>query len=192
MWALLVPLLLFRPCGFGVRGATNIGGWTVSTSSINNGSSANLSVLVVGNPPQVPASGSYAVDFDPFWSISTGALLRPTVTGSLPQISQSFSLPEGNYLLSFDGAATLNQAVTTSEPDDVGYTLFQFDFASTGGAVDLTFTPNDFSPIPNFMLDNVSVAAMPEPSQALPLALGMLSLVGMALRRAYPVHLEHK
>jgi hypothetical protein len=129
----------------------------------NNGSSTNLSVLVTGNPPQVPVSGSYAVDFDPFWNISTGAILGPTVTGTLPQISQSFSLPAGNYALSFDGAteqganapasrpltvtlsgaATLNHTMTTSQPDDIGYTLFQFDFASTGGAVHLTFTPND-------------------------------------------------
>jgi hypothetical protein len=188
---------------FGVGGATDIGGWTVSASSINNGSNTNLSVLVTGNPPQVPASGSYAVDFDPFWNITTGALLGPTVTGTLPRISQSFTLPAGNYLLSFygaiedaytapasrplivtlTGAATLNQTVIASQPDAVGYTLFQFDFASTGGAVDLAFTPNDFSPEPNFMLDNVSVVATPEPSHMLPAALGLLGLVGARLRQ---------
>jgi hypothetical protein len=112
-------------------------------------------------------------------------------------------LPAGNYVLSLDGAtepganavktrpltvtlsgaATLNQTVTTNEPDDIGYTLFQFDFASTGGAVDLTFTPNDYTPIPNFTLDNVSVTATPEPSHMLPLALGMLGLLKAALRR---------
>jgi hypothetical protein len=51
---------------FGVGGATNIGGWTVSASSNNNGSTTPLSLLVTGNPPQVAADGSYAVDFDPY------------------------------------------------------------------------------------------------------------------------------
>jgi MYXO-CTERM domain-containing protein len=187
---------------FGVGGATNIGGWTVSASSNNNGSGTPLSVLVTGNPPQIPAGGSYAVDFDPFWSVSTGALLGPTVTGTLPEISQSFSLPAGSYLLSFDGAleedggsgtrpltatlsgaATLNQTVNTSQTDDVGYTLFSFGFVSTGGSVTLTFTPNDYSAEPNFMLDNVSVvSAAPEPSFA-PLVLGLLGLMVVAGRR---------
>jgi hypothetical protein len=186
---------------FGVGGATDIGGWTVSNSSNNNGSATPLSVLVTGNPPQIPASGSYAVDFDPSWNISTGALLDGPVTGTLPQISQNFFLPAGNYVLSFDGAveqdggagsrpltatlsgaAALNQTVIASTPDNVGYTLFSFGFVSTGGNVDLTFTPNDYSPEPNFMLDNVSVttAATPEPFYALPL---MLGLVGLAAWR---------
>jgi hypothetical protein len=187
---------------FGVGGATDIAGWTVSASSNNNGSTTPLSVLVTGNPPQVPAGGRFAVDFDPFWNISTGALLGPTVTGTLPQISQTFSLPTGSYVLSFDGAeeqdaptasrpltvalsgaATLNQTVTTSENDGVGYTLFTFDFTSTGGNVTLSFTPNDYSAEPNFMLDNVSVVATPEPCQALPLVLGMLGLLAALLRR---------
>jgi hypothetical protein len=152
---------------FGVGGATDIGGWTVSASSNNNGSSNPLSVLVTGNPPQVPAGGLYAVDFDPFWNISTGALLSGPVTGTLPQISQTLSLPAGSYVLSFDGAveqdggpgtrpltvtltgaASLNQTVTTNKIDSTGYTLFSFDFVSTGGGVDLTFTPNDYSPSP--------------------------------------------
>jgi hypothetical protein len=34
--------------------------------------------------------------------VNTGALLSSI--GSLPEISQSFSLPAGNYVLSFDGA----------------------------------------------------------------------------------------
>lgn len=188
---------------FGVGGATNIGGWTVSASSNNNGSGTPLSVLVTGNPPQVPASGSYAVDFDPFWNVSTGAILGPTVTGTLPEISQTFSLPAGAYTLSFDGAveqdggsgtrpltvtlsgaATLNQTVNTSEIDNTGYTLFSFGFASTGGSVTLTFVPNDYSAEPNFMLDNVSVtSAVPEPCFA-PLLLGLL---GVALWRRRPV-----
>jgi len=187
---------------FGVGGATNIGGWTVSASSNNNGSGTPLSVLVTGNPPQIPASGSYAVDFDPFWNVSTGALLGPTVTGTLPEISQSFSLPAGAYTLSFDGAveqdggsgirpltvtlsgaATLNQTVTTSETDNIGYTLFSFGFVSAGGSVTLTFIPNDYSAEPNFMLDNVSVvSAVPEPSFA-PLVPGLLGLMGVALWR---------
>jgi hypothetical protein len=174
---------------FGVGGQTNIGGWTVSSSSNNNGSSTPLSLLVTGNPPQVPAGGSYALDFDPFWNIATGVILGPTVTGTLPEISQTFSLPAGAYLLSFDGAveqngasgtrplavtlsgaATLSQTVTTSETDNIGYTLFSFSFVSTGGNVTLSFIPDDYSPSPNFMLDNVSVtAAVPEPSFALPL-----------------------
>jgi hypothetical protein len=182
---------------FGVGGATNIDGWTVSASSNNNGSGAPLSVDVTGNPPQVPASGQYAVDFDPFWNVQTGALLSGPVTGTLPQISQSFLLPAGSYVLSFDGAveqaggtgtrpltvtlsgaASLTQTVTTSQIDSTGYTLFTFDFNSTGGNVDLTFTPNDYSPEPNFMLDNVSVTAVtPEPSYLLVVALGLLGLV---------------
>ena len=89
---------------FGVGGETNIGGWTVTSSDNNNGSSTPLSVLVTGDPPQVPASGSYALDFDPFWNVKTGALLGPTVTGTLPQISQVIQLPAGQYVLSFDAA----------------------------------------------------------------------------------------
>jgi hypothetical protein len=184
---------------FGVGGATNIGGWTVSNSSNNNGSSTPLSVLVTGNPPQVPAGGSYAVDFDPYWNITTGALLNGPVTGTLPEISQTMDLPAGNYVLSFEGAvetlsppasrplnvtltgaAALNQTVTTSESDAVGYNQFTFDFSSTGGNVTLTFTPNDYSPEPNFMLDNVSVTAVPESSSGL-LLLTMLAAV-LALR----------
>jgi hypothetical protein len=191
---------------FGVGGATNIGGWTVSASSNNNGSGNPLSVLVTGNPPQQPASGNYAVDFDPFWNIATGALLGPTITGTLPEISQTFVLPAGDFVLSFDGAveggaastpsrpltatltgaAALNQTVTTSEVDAVGYTLFTFDFASTGGPVTLSFIPNDYTPEPNFMLDNVSVTGVPEPSYALPV-LGLLIAVfaGRRNRRPY-------
>jgi hypothetical protein len=134
--------------------------------------------------------------FDPYWNISTGALLSGPVTGTLPEISQTFALPSGSYDLSFDGAveqdggagtrpltvtlagaADLDDTVTTSEPDNVGYTLFSFDFDSTGGNVTLTFTPDDFSPEPNFMLDNVSVTSptseAPEPRYLLPL-LGLL------------------
>jgi hypothetical protein len=148
------------------------------------------------------------VDFDPFWNIATGALLGPTVTGTLPEISQTFSLPAGAYLLSFDGAveqnggagtrpltvtlsgaATLNQTVTTSETDNVGYTLFSYNFVSTGGNVTLTFIPNDFSAEPNFMLDNVSVtAAVPEPSFALPL---VALLAAMWLRRRLLRHVTN-
>jgi hypothetical protein len=173
---------------FGVGGSANIGGWTVSSSSNNNGSVTPLSMLVTANPPQPPASGNYAVDFDPFWNISTGALLGPTVTGTLPELSQVLTLPAGNFVLSFDGAveqggpsgasrpltvtltgaASLNQTVNTSEVDSVGYTLFTFGFTSTAGAVTLSFTPNDYSAAPNFMLDNVSVTGVPEPSYALP------------------------
>jgi MYXO-CTERM domain-containing protein len=83
--------------------------------------------------------------------------------------------------VTLSGAASLNQTVTSSEIDSVGYTLFSFDFTSTGGNVDLTFTPNDYTPEPNFMLDNVSVTATtPEPSYAL---LAMLGLLGVALLR---------
>jgi hypothetical protein len=91
---------------FGVGGSTNIDGWTVSASSINNGSDTPLSVLVTGNPPQQPASGIYAVDFDSSWNISTGALLSGAVTGTLPEISQTFALPSGSYDLSFDASLT--------------------------------------------------------------------------------------
>jgi hypothetical protein len=163
-------------------------------------------VLVTGNPPQVPAGGKYAVDFDPYWNIATGGLLSGTVIGTLPQISQTLSLPAGSYVLSFDGAveqhggpgtrpltvtlsgaASLNQTVTTSEIDSVGYTLFSFDFTSTGGNVDLTFTPNDYTAEPNFMLDNVSVTATtPEPSYVLPVMLGLLGVV--PLRRRLTAH----
>jgi hypothetical protein len=182
---------------FGVGGATNLGPWSVTAGPNNNGSANPLSVLVTGNPPQQPAGGGYAVDFDPFWNIATGALLGPTVTGTLPEISQTFTLPAGGYLLSFEGAveegvlpqtrpltvtlsgaATLNQTVTTNETDSVGYTLFSFAFDSTGGSVTLTFIPNDFSAEPNFMLDNVSVTAVPEPALVLP-ALAMLLLFGV-------------
>ena len=89
---------------FGVGGQTNIGGWTVSNSANNNGSPTPLSVLVVGSPPQFPASGNYALDFDPFWNVQTGALLGPTVTGTLPQISQVIQLPAGQYVLSSTSA----------------------------------------------------------------------------------------
>jgi hypothetical protein len=177
---------------FGVGGSTNIGGWTVSSSSNSNGASTPLSLLVTGNPPQQPASGNFAVDFDPFWNISTGAIIGPTVTGTLPELSQILSLPAGNYVLSFDGAieqgggpgtrpltvtlsgaATLDQTVATSEIDSIGYNLFTFNFASTGGNVTLSFTPNDYTAEPNFMLDNVSVTSTPEPCYALAV-LGLL------------------
>jgi hypothetical protein len=184
---------------FGVGGQTNIAGWTVSASSVNNGSANPLSLLVVGDPPQVPAGGSYAVDFDPFWNVKTGALLGPTVTGTLPQLSQNIFLPAGGYVLSFEGAleqsgveravrplavsltgaATLRETAIVNTPDDIGYTKFSYAFTSTGGNVDLTFTPNDFSPEPNFMLDDVSItAATPEPYLGVPVALGLLALSG--------------
>jgi hypothetical protein len=127
---------------FGVGGATDVGGWTVSDSGNNNASSTPLSLVVTGDPPQQPASGSYALDFDPYWDIATGAILGWVVTGTLPEISQTFSLPAGDYVLSFDGAlesptpagssrtlnvtltgaASLDQAVTADQGDDIGYT----------------------------------------------------------------------
>ena len=185
---------------FGVGGATNIGGWTVSNSSNSTGPTP-LSVLVTGSPPQVPASGSYALDFDPFWNITTGALLSSNgqgmVTGTLPQISQVIDLPAGQFVLSFDaaieqdggsgtrsalvtltGAASLSQTPTTSLPDSNGYDHFSYDFSSSGGDVTLTFTPNDYTPEPNFMLDNVSITSTaPEPSSMALLTMGALAIV---------------
>jgi hypothetical protein len=92
-----------RICVFG-WGATDIGGWTASVSSNNKPFRRAAFSPGDGNPPQVPAGGQYAVDFDPFWSIATGALLSGPVTSTLPQISQNLSLPAGSYVLSFDGA----------------------------------------------------------------------------------------
>ena len=190
---------------FGVGGATNIDGWSVSAGPNSNGSGTPLSVLVTGNPPQTPAGGSYAVDFDPFWNIQTGAILGPTVTGTLPEISQTVNLPAGQFVLSFNGAeeqpdldlprslgvtltgaATLTEVASTTTPDNVGWDFFSYIFTSSGGAVTLTFIPDDFSPEPNFMLDNVAINAAPEPSTAIPMALGALVLL-LALRmRRYP------
>jgi hypothetical protein len=189
---------------FGVGGQTSITGWTVSASSISNGSANPLSLLVVGDPPQVPASGSYAVDFDPFWNVKTGALLGPTVTGTLPQLSQTVFLPAGGYVLSFDGAleqpgidraarllavsltgaATLSETAVATTRDNVAYTQFTYDFTSAGGNVDLTFTPDDFTPAPNFMLDNVSItAATPEPDYGAPIAIGLLTFAAWKFSR---------
>jgi MYXO-CTERM domain-containing protein len=84
--------------------------------------------------------------------------------------------------VTLSGAATLDQTVTTSETDDVGYTLFSFDFVSTGGNATLTFTPDDFSPEPNFMLDNVSVTS-PSADTPEPGFLPVLGLLGLALLR---------
>jgi hypothetical protein len=181
---------------FGVGGQTDIGGWTVTSSGNSNGSANPLSVLVTANPPQVPASGTYALDFDPFWDVKTGQLLGPTVTGTLPQISQVLQLPAGQFALSFDaaveqpdlgearsvavtltGAASLLQTPTTSRVDTTGYGHFQYNFTSSGGALTLTFTPNDFSPEPNFMLDNVAISSVPEPSSIGLLAIGGIGLV---------------
>ncbi len=178
---------------FGVGGTTNIGGWAVTSSGNTNGSPTPLSVLVTANPPQVPAAGTYALDFDPFWDVKTGVLLGSPVVGTLPQISQVIQLPTGEYVLGFNaaveqpdlhqsrpllvtlsGAASLSQTAVTSRPDNTGYDFFSYDFASSGGAVTLTFTPNDFSPQPNFMLDNVSINAVPEPSTIRLLVIGGL------------------
>jgi hypothetical protein len=141
---------------FGVGGATDIGGWTVSNSPNNNGSDTALAVLVTGNPPRAPASGTYAVDFDSLLEHLHGRAPAGKRDGhrggTPPEISQTLSLPAGSYVLSFDGTveqnggtgtrpltvtlsggANLDQTVTTSETDDIGYTLFSFDFVSTGG-----------------------------------------------------------
>ena len=150
---------------FGVGGATNIGPWSVTGSDNNNGSPTPLSVLVTGDPPQVPASGSYALDFDPFWNVKTGRAAGPTVTGTLPQISQVIQLPAGQYVLSFDaaieqnggagtrsvsvtlnGGASLSQTPTTSRPDNTGYDFFSYNFSSNGSAVTLTFIPGRLHP----------------------------------------------
>lgn len=179
---------------FGVGGSTNLGGWTVSNGPNSNGGSTPLSLVVTANPPQVPAGGTYAVDFDPFWNISNGNLLSSAI-GTLPELSQTVTLAAGAYVLSFDGAieigatpksrslgvtltgaASLSATATTSSPDASGYDLFTYAFTSTGGPVTLTFIPDDFSPAPNFMLDNVSITAAPEPSSLLPLALAFNSL----------------
>jgi hypothetical protein len=187
---------------FGVGGATNLGGWTISGSGNNNGSGTPLSLVVTGNPPQAPESGSYAVDFDPFWNIATGAILGPTVTGTLPELSQTMFLPVGDYVLSFygalevggpvttrplnvtlSGAAALNEIATAAIVDASGYQLFSYDFASTGGNVTLSFTPNDYSPEPNFMLDNVQVTATPEPSTGALCAIAVATVLALRRRR---------
>lgn len=188
---------------FGVGGQTNIGGWTVTNSGNNNGSATPLSVLVTANLPQVPASGTYALDFDPFWNVQTGAILGPTVEGTLPQISQVIDLAAGQYVLSFaaaveqpdlfqsrsvtvtlSGGATLSELPTTSRPDFLGYDQFSYVFTSNGNPVTLTFTPNDFSAEPNFMLDNVSItSSVPEPSSFALLGLGGIGLALRACRR---------
>ncbi len=192
------PPLNYQIYVFGVGGQTDIGGWTVSNSTIDNGSATPLSVLVTANPPQPPGGGLYALDFDPFWNIATGDLLS-SATGTLPEISQTVNLPAGDYILSFDaaieigaapesrsvefqltGAASLTGTATTSRPDDTGYDHFSYLFSSTGGATTLTFIPDDFSPQPNFMLDNVSIVATPEPARSLVLLAAVLVLTGLS------------
>ncbi len=141
-------------------------------------------------------SGSYALDFDPFWNVKTGPLMGPTVTGTLPQISQVIQLPADQCVLSFDaaieqnrgagtrsvlvtlnGGASLSETPTTSRPDNTGHDFFSYHFSSNGSAVTLTFIPDDFSPEPNFMLDNVSITSVPEPSTIILVGIGGLALV---------------
>jgi hypothetical protein len=180
-----------------VGGQIDIGGWTVTSSGNNNGSTTPLSLVVTADRPQVPASGTYALDFDPFWNVKTGQLLGPTVEGTLPQISQVIQLPAGQYVLSFDaavqtpnpnsesrsvlvtltGGASLSQIPTTSSPDSTGYESLSYNFSSNGSAVTLTSTPNDFSAEPNFVLDNVSITSVLKPSAIGLLAIGRLALV---------------
>ena len=86
--------------------------------------------------------------------------------------------------VTLSGAATLNQTVTTSETDDVGYTAFTFGFVSTGGNVTLSFVPSDYSAEPNFMLDNVSVMSAPEPSYGLA-GLGALMVIALKCKKNF-------
>jgi hypothetical protein len=64
-----------------------------------------------------------------------------------------------------------------------GYDHFAYNFTSSGGVATLTFTPNDFSPQPNFMLDNVSIAPVPEPSSVALLGVGCLGLITLGWKR---------
>ena len=73
---------------FGVGGQTNIGGWTVSAPPTTMVRRRRSRSWWSAARPNSRHRASYALDFDPFWNVHTGALLGPTVTGTLPQISQ--------------------------------------------------------------------------------------------------------
>ena len=132
-----------------------------------------------------PQSGSMAAGFgapptDPAGLSQTLA----TTAGSLYRVS--FWLQNGTagtanqpnfFSLNWDGGAVEAQL---SNADAFAYTQYDYEFVASSSATELAFSFANFAAY--WDLDNVSVSAVPEPSGAALLALGMLAC-GVATSR---------
>ena len=150
-------------------------GWTVSGGTVDIIGSPSFHVLI-------PGSGRY-IDLD-------GS------TGSAGLLSTSFSLAAGTtYLAEFDLAGnhrystaesvTVNfgtASLTASLPIETGWTAYTLYFTpSASGSYSLSFQNAGGDNI-GMLLDNVSIAAVPEPG-TLAMLLAGLGMIGLIARR---------
>lgn len=156
-------------------GSTDITGWTVGSGTVDyigtyfTASDGARSVDLSGNEPgsltQILSTiigQSYLVSFD-LAGNGDGAPTTKTATASAT------------------GGATTTFSVAGSTRPDLDFTSFLYSFRATGTSTTLTFastTATAFGPV----LDNVAIAAVPEPA-AWAMLIGGVGLVGGTLRR---------
>jgi choice-of-anchor C domain-containing protein len=161
-----------------VNGGGAIGPWTVTGDSVD---------LIGGYWQQAPG-GSYTVDLD---------------GNGVGGVSQSLSLADGSYYLSFylsgnpDGgyptksvrvsAGDASQGFTfttgANSRADMAYQLETLRFDVTGGATTLSFASQDVAGYWGPVIGNVSISAVPEPGPLPLLAAGAGMLALLARRR---------
>lgn len=150
-------------------------GWTLSGNTAFSffddvSPHSGLIGAAFGAPPADPALLSQTLATQAGGLYRVSFWLQNSVAGTAEQ--------PNSFLLNWDGGAA---EVTQLNADAFQYTQFSYTFQAASSATDLAFSFGNFAGYWEF--DDVSVSAVPEPSSAALLALGLLVCALVASRR---------